>query len=80
MPNVTVKDIPEKTYETLKEIAFTNHRSLNGELLNIIEKATTCQPYNYRQHLEWARQSRARTNKFLLTEKEVNLAKNEGRL
>ncbi len=31
MPSITVKNIPESAYETLKQIAVAHHRSINSE-------------------------------------------------
>lgn len=80
MPSITVKNIPESTYEALKKIAVNHHRSINSEIIYLIEKATTSQPFNAEQHLALARQTRNRTKKIILTEDFVNMAKAEGRL
>ena len=79
MTSITVKNIPDSIYEALKEIAVSHHRSVNSEIINIIEKATMSQPFNPEQHLALARQTRNKTKKFLLTENFVNRAKDEGR-
>jgi plasmid stability protein len=39
MPNLSVKDVPEAWAETLRQRAARNHRSLQGELMAIIESA-----------------------------------------
>jgi hypothetical protein len=39
MPNLSVKDIPEAWAEALRQRAARNHRSLQGELMAIIEAA-----------------------------------------
>ncbi len=79
MPNITVKNIPDRAYETLKQIAASHHRSINSEIVYLIEKATTSHPFSPEQHLSFARQIRNKTKKFLLTENIVNSAKSEGR-
>ena len=79
MPSITVKNIPESTYEALKEIAVCHHRSVNSEIIDIIEKATMSRLFNPEQHLALARRTRKKTTKFLLTEQFVNMAKDEGR-
>ena len=79
MPSITVKNIPDSTYEALKESARNHRRSVNSEIICILEKATTSQPVNPEQHLALARQAREKTKKFLLTEDLVNMAKAEGR-
>ena len=79
MPSITVKNIPDCTYETLKQIAATHHRSINSEIVYLIERATTSNPFSPEQHISFARQTRNKTKKFLLTENIVNQAKCEGR-
>ena len=37
MANVALRGVPEGMYETLKEAAKRNHRSLNGEILTRLE-------------------------------------------
>ena len=39
MPNLSVKDVPEPWAEALRQRAARNHRSLQGELMAIIEAA-----------------------------------------
>lgn len=39
MPNISVKDVPEAWAEALRQRAARNHRSLQGELMSIIEAA-----------------------------------------
>ena len=39
MSNISIKDVPEKWAETLRQRAARNHRSLQGELMAIIERA-----------------------------------------
>jgi plasmid stability protein len=39
MPNLSIKDVPEELAEVLRQRAARNHRSLQGELMAIIEAA-----------------------------------------
>lgn len=39
MPNLSVKDVPEVWAEALRQRAARNHRSLQGELMAILENA-----------------------------------------
>ena len=39
MPNISIKDVPDQWAETLRQRAARNHRSLQGELMAIIERA-----------------------------------------
>ena len=46
MSNISIKDVPEQWAATLRQRAARNHRSLQGELMAIIERAVqeTAQP------------------------------------
>jgi antitoxin FitA len=39
MPNLSIKDVPEQLAEALRQRAASNHRSLQGELMAIIQAA-----------------------------------------
>lgn len=39
MPNLSIKDVPEAWAEVLRQRAAANHRSLQGELMAILEQA-----------------------------------------
>ena len=39
MPNLSIKDVPEQLAEALRERAARNHRSMQGELMAIIQTA-----------------------------------------
>ena len=41
MSNLSIKDVPEAWAESLRQRATRNHRSLQGELMAIIEQAVT---------------------------------------
>ncbi len=41
MPNLSVKNVPETWAEALRQRAARNHRSLQGELMAIIEQAVS---------------------------------------
>ena len=41
MSNLSIKDVPEAWAESLRQRAARNHRSLQGELMAIIEQAVT---------------------------------------
>ena len=44
MPNLSVKDVPEAWAEALRQRAARNHRSLQGELMYILEEAVHAAP------------------------------------
>ena len=39
MPNLSIKDVPDEVAEALRQRAARNHRSLQGELMAIIQQA-----------------------------------------
>lgn len=41
MPNLSIKDVPENWAEALRQRAARHHRSLQGELMAIVEQAVT---------------------------------------
>ncbi len=44
MPNLSIKDVPASLAEALRQRAARNHRSLQGELMSIIESAAMASP------------------------------------
>lgn len=46
MANISVKDVPEQWAEALRQRAARNHRSLQGELMFLIEQAVQGGPVN----------------------------------
>ena len=79
MPSITVKNIPDQAYEILKQTATLNHRSINSEIICLIEKATMSKPFHPEHYLSKAKRSRQQTQKFLLTADILQPAKEEGR-
>lgn len=72
MPNLSIKDVPEDLAEALRQRASRNHRSLQGELMAIIQQSVQADgaapqgpetrsfegPRGTRSIEEWARESR----------------------
>ena len=56
MTAVTLKNVPVELYERVKQNAKANHRSINNELINIIERSVMPQPLDVQAWLEKARQ------------------------
>lgn len=44
MPNLSIKGVPEEIAEALRQRAARNHRSLQGELMAIIQQAAQTAP------------------------------------
>jgi antitoxin FitA len=76
---ITVKNIPEQIYERIKAQAKANHRSINGEILSILEQAVSLPPIDVQATLERARKVRELTAKYTVTADEIEKMINEGR-
>jgi len=79
MVTVTIKNIPEQVYERIKAQAKKNHRSINGEILSILEQAISLPPIDVQATLERARKVRELTADYTITADEIERMINEGR-
>lgn len=80
MPTITVKNIPDTLYETLKHQAAGHYRSINSEIIFLIEQAmNSCKPVDPTEHLLTARSLRQKTADYNLSNKELTEAKTAGR-
>ena len=80
MTTITVKNIPDDVYERLKKQAKHNRRSVNSEVIVLMERATVAYrtDADVERILADAKALRDSMN-FVATEEEINRAKNEGR-
>ena len=79
MTAVTLKNVPVELYERVKQNAKANHRSINNELINIIERSVMPQPLDVQAWLEKARQLRETTSHYAVSDEELTRLKNEGK-
>ena len=79
MVAITVKNIPIELYERVKQHAKANHRSINNELIAIIEQSVLPQPLDMEAWLAKARQLREVTAHYVISDEELTRWKNEGR-
>lgn len=79
MPSITVKNIPPKLYERLKQHAEANRRSLNSEIIACIEQVVTSRLIDPEVFLKKARMLREETQDYLISDDEFNQAKQQGR-
>jgi plasmid stability protein len=79
MVTVTIKNIPEQIYERIKAQAKNNHRSINGEILSILEQAMSLPPIDVKATLERTRKIRELTAHYVITDEEMTKWKKEGR-
>ena len=79
MTTITVKNIPADLYEHQKQVAKTNRRSINSEIIACIERSVRPRPLEVETFLAEARQLREQTAGYVLTAEELAEAKNQGR-
>lgn len=79
MATITLKNIPDTTYNMVKQLAVENHRSINSEIINLIEKATKSTKIDPNQHLVLSRKLREKSKNMIISDAELTDMKNEGR-
>jgi len=79
MVTVTIKNIPEEIYERVKNQAKINHRSINGEILSILEQAISIPPIDIQATIKRASKVRELTAQYTITADEIEKLINEGR-
>lgn len=79
MVTITIKNIPEEIYERIKTQAKVNHRSINGEILSILEQAISIPPIDVEETLKRAKKIRELTAHYVITADEIEKFINEGR-
>ena len=79
MASITVKNIPEDIYERLKQSAKANRRSINSEIIVLIEDAVKSRKIAPEDLLVRERQLREKTADYTITDDEFTLAKQAGR-
>lgn len=79
MANLTIKNIPEDLYQSLKKRAELNRRSMNAEVLVGLEQVILTPQLDVTTILPRIRQLRAKSTRHLLTDEESLKLKSEGR-
>jgi plasmid stability protein len=79
MTTLTIKNIPEKLRKALKESAAQHRRSMNGEAICCLENALLTKRADPEDFLARARALRARMPRVFVTERDLRVAKNQGR-
>jgi plasmid stability protein len=77
---ITVKNIPTRLYARLKHNAAQHHRSINSEIIALIEAALVPRKITPKDFLASARTLREKTGRYKLTQNFVDKAKREGRV
>jgi len=79
MATLTIKNIPSEVYERLKHRAKANRRSINQEVISVIERALQTPPIDVDSAMERTRKIRELTAQYRLRDDELEMWKNEGR-
>lgn len=79
MVTITIKNVPPEIYERIKIQAKNNHRSINGEILSILEQAISIPPIDVKATLERTRKLREMTADYVISADEIEKLINEGR-
>ncbi|MGO8731424.1 MAG: FitA-like ribbon-helix-helix domain-containing protein [Terriglobia bacterium] len=79
MTTLTIKNIPERLRQRLKESAARHRRSINVEAISCLEKALVGDRVDPEDFLAQVRSLRARTPRVFVTERDLRVAKNQGR-
>ncbi len=76
---ITVKNIPPELYERLKLNAALHHRSINSEVIALIEAGVAAKKRKPEDFLASARAIRERTGRYGLKQEFIDRAKRAGR-
>jgi plasmid stability protein len=76
---ITVKNIPPELYERLKQSAVLHHRSINSEVIALIEASIAAKKRKPEDFLASARAIREKTGRYELKQGFIDKAKREGR-
>ena len=80
MANLTIRNIPDDVYERLKRRAAVNRRSLNKEVLNLLERVVgSPEPGETEAILHKMKTIRQSIPPFDMTDEEITQAKRKGR-
>jgi len=77
---ITVKNIPSELYDRLKQSAAHHHRSINSEIIALIEERVAAKKRSPEDFLASARTLRERTGRYDLKKEFIDRAKRDGRL
>jgi plasmid stability protein len=78
--NITVKNIPPELHKDLKESAVRHRRSLNGEIIALLEERLRPRKRSPKEMLAVSRALRKGRSGVWLSQEMIDHAKKEGRL
>lgn len=79
MTALTIKNIPESLYEELKRTAKAHRRSINNEVIVLLEEKLMPKKRSPEEWITAAQNIRAKIPKGSITEEDIENAINEGR-
>ncbi len=79
MPSLTIKNIPDDLYRSLKESAKAHHRSINGEAIASLERTLGTSRIDPESFLARVEHLRKQVKAPRLTERILREAKERGR-
>ena len=77
--SITLKNIPDHVYNSLRVAADAHHRSLNGEIIACLEQSLLPAKSNAHEHLAKARQLRQNLAPYNFSADEIAAAIKDGR-
>jgi antitoxin FitA len=77
--NVTLKNIPDEIYDSLKASAETHHRSLNSEIIACLERVLMPRRIGADERIGRARQLRAAARPAIFSRRQIARAIKTGR-
>lgn len=77
--SITLKNIPDHVYNSLRAAADAHHRSLNGEIIACLEQTLLPAKNNVHEHLAKARELRQTLAPYGFTADEIASAIKQGR-
>lgn len=79
MSTLTIKNLPDALHRRLKEMAERNRRSLNSEVIHLLERSLDAAPVDPRSLLVRARAVREKADLPYLTDAALRAARDDGR-
>jgi antitoxin FitA len=79
MPSLTIKKIPKRLFQAVRQSAKAHHRSINREVINGLEKTFTETPVDPVAFLSSVDQMREQLGTQKLTERILRKAREQGR-
>ncbi len=79
MATLTIKNIPPEVYERLKRRAKASRRSINQEVIAVIEQSLETSPIDVDSTLKRTREIRELTARYCIRDDEIENWKDEGR-